>query len=398
MRQRLILALLLIALIGIAAATAWLSRVDGPQPTPAEGPRASPAPGPPDGSASAPLSKSTALEGRPVPSLVEQLGVIQGVLVQSDTSAFLERNASLARKYVERFCDEAHRLPGRRGLFSESERLRDASGWLVDRVDWEDGWGGPPKEGSLHLSQALLDKVNRSWPGGLGDIDLRGLDFTWMRELQAFDTWDVAAAGPLKERRGEYLSGAPLPHYILLLSWTKLRFAKALRDGDLFQAAAETRHLADLLHSQGLVVADRFAISVLQVERNARDVAAAQGRDVTGWAPLEADILLGQARLLDASPHFFYPGVDPEVMARALECAPAPCSALTEAALVYLHLGAFASSDTSAAFWSMAEERGCASGAREVLLSLRPAPSPSERGLDALGGRLEELFEPLPAR
>ena len=57
--------------------------------------------------------------------------------------------------------------------------------------------------------------------------------------------------------------------------------------------------------------------------------------------------------------NFAFPGVDPDVTRRALECAPVPCTALLEASWVHASIGRFSPSDTAASISRQRQSYGC---------------------------------------
>lgn len=331
------------------------------------------------------------------PSVLDQISALHKMSAQADVSAFLQRNAELAARHLDRYCEESRKL-ARKDLFPESRRQREAAGYLDGKIDWEPSPSTPRIQGSLHLAQPLADALKtagKNWPDAIGDAELAGLDFSWMRDLLAYDTWSVTAAGPLSTYQSNDVFGAPLPSYGLYSGWMKLRFAKALRDGDLADAAAEVRHLGELLHSQGVLIGEMFAVESLRIERAAFDAAARRGKAVAGWSPPESDQIEAWRRLARVSNHFFLPGVDPKVMARALECAPAPCSALTEAAWIHSALGDLAPAGSSADFWRLTEgQPSCEPGVLARARATTPMQATEAAGSLDDAQMLEKTFEP----
>jgi hypothetical protein len=408
-----------LVVVAMAAGLFWLLRSEAPaeqrqlEPRPTNGKTA---PGsaiaqPKGGSALAAAKASAPASGEGAggfggkeeapPNLLAQIAALHGMVTSADIAAYLQKNADLAAKHVDDFCKQAKQLP-QRAPFGDSRRLRDASSYLVNRVDWEGSPEGPPRSGALHLPQPLVDKLGAAgdaWPQAITDADLQGLDFSWLRELQGYDTWDLAAVGPLKDFTGNDLFAAPLPLYSFSTRWMKLRFAQALRTGDLLEASAEAHHLADLLHAQGMLIADMYAVALLRIDRTAWEAASAQGLNVAGWTPTSTDDLDSFSKLTRASPNFFFPGVAPDVMARALECAPAPCSALTEASWMQVAVGEFAPTDNSKDFWPMAEKQSCEAGVRKKIRSgTSIKPTEAQSALASYPQTLEKYFGTPPAK
>ncbi len=304
-------------------------------------------------------------------SVMSQLIAIHGMGAQVDVSAFLQRNAELAKQHVERFCDESRRL---KSPFADAPRgQRDAATYLAGRIDWATT---PTTLGLLHLPQPLEDRLGAAgvgWPEAVSDTDLAGVDFSWMRDLRAFDVWTLMGAGPLRDAELGRLFEMTIPDFRLLMTWVRLRFARALRVGDFIDASTDVHHLAELLHSQGILISDAVAVFLFRLERQAYDAAKRLGRDVSGWAPAELADINAWKRLSRASPSFLFPGVDPKVMSRALECMPSPCSAIHEAAMVNASIGELSATDTREDFWNVAESRSCDAALLEKLRASKPS-------------------------
>ncbi len=240
------------------------------------------------------------------------------------------RNAAAAEKNVDAFCDEAKQL--KRPLpETDGRRARDASSFLTVRIDWEDNVRPP---GLLHLPEPLrarLKSYGPLWPTDIRDDDLVGLDFSWMSELQQYDYWNLLAEGPLRDSRDADFYSAPIPNFVELQAWTKLRLARAMRVGDFEAASADIHQLVALLHSTGLLIADMVTVALLNLERAGLEAAAAAGMSVPAGLSYGADDMGHARHVARAGMYFFLPGVSEKVMRKALECSPQwRCSALME--------------------------------------------------------------------
>jgi hypothetical protein len=277
---------------------------------------------------------------------------------QMDVSAYLEKNAQLAEAKVDKLCDEANKLP-KAPLYPKSERKADAGAFLAPRIDWDTE---PQLFGALHLSEARIAGLDgEGWEERLGELDLAGLDFSWMKQLLAYDAWDLLSAGPPSKLRPGADFGQALPLYAFFIHWSKLRFAHAFRFGDFADASLEVRHVAALLDTQKVVLAQVIAVIILRNEERAFQVARARGLGAgTGWAPIASAEDLDRRRQLDRiSSSFFLPGVSPKVMSRALRCVPAPCTAITEGAWSHASFGELSPEDTRGAFARIMQDSGC---------------------------------------
>jgi hypothetical protein len=239
---------------------------------------------------------------------------------------WLKRNAELAEKNVDKLCEDSKKLQTVDPL-GERPRTHDAATYLAVRVDWEGG-----RQGLLHLPEALATRLRGfapgTWVSQLDERDWAGLDFHWMKELDAYDYWSMSADGPMKDPASLDLLEAFQPNYIGLMSWTKLRLASALRTGDLPEASREVRHLADLIGSTGMLLGEMIRLALLRMDRTAWE---ASGQPVPEASTMTADAMALARKVQFGSTWFLYPGVPRAVREKALACAPARCTALMEA-------------------------------------------------------------------
>jgi hypothetical protein len=322
------------------------------------------------------------------PTLIDQLIAIRAIASQAEVSSFLQRNADAAAKYVDRFCEESNRLKKKSPL-RESTRERDAASYLAPLIDWETD---PPRHRKLHLPEILTEKIKAAesrWPAAITAEDLAGLNFDWMRELRTFDHWSMLGAGPITERNGPDFDHA-LPHYAFFMHWSKLRFAYALELGGLAEASADVRHLAHLVHTQGVLITELIALMILKVEREAYDVA---GGEIAGVEPYRVEELDRLRKLTRYSGSFFYPGVDPAVLKKALDCAPSPCPLLFEGSWLDAHVGELAGENTGL---DIIEVYGAAGCDTSLLGHLPRQPASIEAARTLLDGppELENLYPP----
>lgn len=237
----------------------------------------------------------------------------------------LKSNALAATRQVDRFCAEAKALKLKAP--PERQRRRDAAVFLAGRVDWENG-----RVGLLHLSQPLVDRMQtppKNWQR-FTEADLVGLDFSWMRELLEYDSWSLSVSGPLNDSDSVDAT-SPLPNFVVLQHWAKLRLVKGRLEGDLVTAALEVRHLGDLCASTGTLLGQMIRAAMLGIERGVWESAGLT--PPSDPPPSQADTnRFRQVALMNL--HFLYPGVPTEVRRKALECSPMPCAMLFEAMTV----------------------------------------------------------------
>jgi hypothetical protein len=239
----------------------------------------------------------------------------------------LLRNARRAAELVDRFCAETLRLPNP-PMFNEPGPApgHDAAEYLIPFSDYEPvDEDSPPHEGSRHLPRDLRDRVRgygQDWLTKITDEDLNGLDFAWMQRLGEFDRWTAATVGFLHDLPPQLASAIPVPDYNGLQAWTKLRLADGLRKGDAAAASKELHHLADLIHSQGFILADLVASIILGMDHRARARAIELGQSVSGWPEFDPAQSGRYRRIMMSSFGYFLPEVSSEVAAKAIHCLP----------------------------------------------------------------------------
>jgi len=276
----------------------------------------------------------------------------------------LARNARMADAYVDRLCEEGRKLREHPALPDGSSRDRDAAEFMAPLVDYESPLDDPP--GRLHLADALAGRVKAygaDWPAKISDRDLEALDFRWMSTLQRFDHWSLYGAGRLTEQPASFADfyRQSIPNYLSLQLWSKLRFAAAYRRGDLAQASAEVRHLADLIRTQSILIAEMIAVAIYRLDARARELAVAKGLDTAGWPEADVSRIDRHRRIAFASLYFTYPGVKPETVREAVECMPSPCSALLEGAGANRTFDPYGGADNLDLVTDLAREHGCES-------------------------------------
>jgi hypothetical protein len=292
-----------------------------------------------------------------------------------DVAKALSDNAAAAEARVDELCEKSRRLRQR----SAPSGGADAAEFMAPRTDYEKPLDQPP--GALHLPDEVRDRIRSygdAWLQRITDADLQELDFSWLPQLARFDRWTVLTAGRLRDYKPDNVFWFPIPNYSSLMAWSKLRYALALRRGDMPAASDEVRHLAQLIRSQQLLIAELVAINLEKLDPQA-DVA---------------DLAL-RRQVEVASVYFGYPEVSPATVRKAIACAPAPCSALIDAAAANRSLAQYASTDNLALLRQLAADDGCESplfdrisGGREL-----PAGEAVESAADGLSGAIAKWLD-----
>jgi hypothetical protein len=332
----------------------------------------------------------------PAPSAGSDAGPPADLTLKTMQSMFeatklLKRNAAEAAAYIERYCAETAKLP--KHLFNDPPgadpgHLRDAAYFMEPLVSWETH---PRSEGTLQLPQPLVDKIQAAhddWATALSATDTVGLDFSWMTQLLSYDTWSLASVGAVADQAGIVDPfWAPIPYYPTLVQYGKLRYVRALAQGDLGQATTEVQHLADLMHTSGLLIGDFQAAKLLVLGQQLEAATLQRGYPALPPPPLDSASYDQFHDLSLAGTAFVMPGVDEAVMQRAMDCVPDPCAAINEAIGMHREMERLAESDDSA-FWVFAESHTCDLPFLRLIKG-----SPSGR-LDALSGYLSDNGAP----
>jgi hypothetical protein len=147
-----------------------------------------------------------------------------------------------------------------------------------------------------------------------------------MKELPQFDHWSIVTASPLRDvGAARTYADAPLPNFVTLQSWARLRLLKGLHENDLAQASVEVRHLAQLVGTTGSLIGDMIRISMLGIERG-----FLEEHQLTLAPAMTADEAFRLRHANFAAKDFLLPGVDRAVREKAMKCMPNRCTALTE--------------------------------------------------------------------
>jgi hypothetical protein len=211
-----------------------------------------------------------------------------------------------------------------------------------------------------------------------------------MSQLGQFDHWSLATLGPFAEQAATvdpFL--APIPYYLPLMDWAKLRLVQALATGDA-SALGDVQHLADLIASNGILIAEFSAAHIVLYEQQFENVASSTSLPLPpGTSPFanQGDYQSFHDLAL-AGASFMFPGVDPAVARRGLSCSPTPCVLLSEWIGMRRELDSFTDTAEDQNSFGLADQSGCD---RTLFEALETAPS---AGIEALDGYMES--DPLP--
>jgi hypothetical protein len=244
-------------------------------------------------------------------------------------AAFLARSEPLLPKYL------AHaKKIGADPFFTAPRPDADAGPYLNPRLGW-DVAKDVTTRGELSLPEPVRKQVkdwDKRWTEHADDPVLQTLDFGWMRELSKYGHWNLVPGGPLEQVEDRYLETLPVPYYLDLITWAKLRFLRAHKTGDFVQASAEIRQLAWLSYSTELLLGAVVATAILSVERAAHEAEVAARSDVTGWTPYEAEWTSNLRSVVTAANAYTYPKLPERLVGPVGANAAVRCAAMTEMA------------------------------------------------------------------
>ena len=150
-------------------------------------------------------------------------------------------------------------------------------------------------------------------------LDLKELDFSWMKHLSEYDHFDLSQL----ESNQALLKQNPYTLPVLLnypevgsyRLWARLRLLKGYASGDLPQALRESRQLASMLLNSDSLIGSMLAVAILTDEREVFTTLKAQ---VPGSEPISEETLLRARRALLATSGLFLVGQTPIELFRQL--------------------------------------------------------------------------------
>lgn len=324
-------------------------------------------------------ARSAMSDGGALDAAVAEFSLDAGMLddlARAQVLAWLRDNAEVAAKRVDEYCKATKGLMDPRDAKPPS-RERDAALFMAGRSDWEDG-----RFGLLHLTPAITERMGNP-PGAwrkMGPEIYAGLDFSWMKALLQFETWSLATASPLRDvAEMTNFFEAPIPNYVTLQHWVKLRLLKGLHENDLATASLEVRHLAELIGTNGILVGDMIRIAMFSIER-----AFYEEHGIPTPPAMTQNEGMRRRHAAFAAMDFLLPGVESGVREKAMKCIPNRCSALMEGMGAAAALRGIAPNASEQLQWLRAQEQ-CDSELADLAMKSRPMDP--KRVLDSVGER-----------
>lgn len=198
--------------------------------------------------------------------------IIFGVLValkypeQKVKQARLDFEVSSPEDIIEKHAElieEDRKLLEGFDFFRGSRGIKDA-GPFLNQLVYFDGYGPSKINLPKDLERNLKDK---NWVALEPDFKSLALDFTWMEKLHQYDFWAPDMNNPyFKAEDRPLLYGLPMPGYMELTNWAKLRLIHGRKTQTMQKALSDVRHLARLIYTNDYLVSSMVAIALLRHE------------------------------------------------------------------------------------------------------------------------------------
>jgi hypothetical protein len=255
-------------------------------------------------------------------------------------------------RHVDLFCDAQAKLAAD-PWFHEPRTEGDAGPLLNAWLAWEPA-PAMPADSPLQLPAALAESME--WDTLVAsEVDVSTLDFDWMRQLQGFDRWDIMKNTPRPRPEPFTFMTAPMPNYLALQTWAKLRLLHGVRTGQPLEAARDVRHLAWLAYRSDTQLGAMIASALLGIERKAH---ASMEAPPPGWRPMSAEQVERMRAVFWASMSFSSVAAPTDVARKARHCGSGitRCTGLTEASIFGKYLKPIAEDSYRLAYDALEQE------------------------------------------
>ncbi|MFP2911212.1 hypothetical protein ACLESD_40530 [Pyxidicoccus sp. 3LFB2] len=253
---------------------------------------------------------------------------------------------------VDLFCEQQTQLAAD-PWFHEPRTGGDAGPLLNAWLGWDPA-PKMPEDSPLQVPASLAEK--KEWDALLAsEVDFSTLDFSWMRQLHAFDRWDTLANSPTPIQQPFSYMTAAIPNFIPLQQWAKYRLIHGIRTGQPVEAARDVRHLAWLAYRSDTLLGAMIATALLGIERKAHESMKAPPPE---WRPMSLEQQERLRAVMWASMSFSSVAAPTEVARKARHCGSAisRCIGLTEATLFARYLRPFAEAPYRSAYEALDAE------------------------------------------
>ena len=176
-----------------------------------------------------------------------------------------------------------------RGRAANAAELLDALPWWPG-YSWGDGVGQDPpnQSGTLEFPAGVLAELlaqpRHAWSVS-HPLHARFPDTAWMTTVHQYDHWEFAHSDPPTDE-----IEPPTPGFSILAHWAAVHLRRGIHDGNPAAAAADVRHIAQLLISTEDKIAAQVAKGILDMEAQAHAHISAAGVPVEGWEPVSPEL------------------------------------------------------------------------------------------------------------
>ncbi len=205
---------------------------------------------------------------------------------------------------------------------------KDAASFLAEKLALP-----LPEKATMAVDGVVIGK----FPERALDIDVSAVDLSWMRELAAFDHWELTEQKPV----GFHTTLPRVLDTHKLTQIARIRLLQGIASGDVKSAGEEVEDLARLTFSTEQWTVAMSGIHLMQLTRRAFEYARADGLDVEGWSPPDRKVLEAATRVLRAYVGALDYHVDPALLGDLLtspDLTAGRCAALNEAAVIDIEI------------------------------------------------------------
>ena len=198
-------------------------------------------------------------------------------------SRVADRKIAMA-KYVPKILELQKEINRNAAVFLIPVRTnKDAGPYLNARLNWFDVVNnanakkanekylaslGPNKISKLLIPANVKDKLDLLGSDSFkkaAEIDLKSVDFSWLKELQKFDFWNDEENSPLAYMDTFDFTSYPIPDYASLFTWARLRLIKGIQEKNVKAAEDEVIHLGRLAHSTENIVGAATSVALFKL-------------------------------------------------------------------------------------------------------------------------------------
>jgi hypothetical protein len=195
-------------------------------------------------------------------------------------------------QYEKEFMED-RKILGEYDIFRPSRGTKDAGPFLNSKIHWE--IGDIHHQGSLVLPEFVKREMNKDWVLKKPLFKKMGLKFDWMKELRKYDYWNPEENSPAFPAGKKYLTYSyPIPSYMDLITWAKLRLLHGKETNDIQAAFKEVRHLMRLIWTNDYLVSTMVVPNMLKLEHSFHETLLPEQEG--DWKLVPEDVIMRAKR------------------------------------------------------------------------------------------------------